>query len=222
MMKRSLTRVTALAAALLALGGVGAGTAQAAEAPACAKEQLAFLEAEDKATTADNNADAARTKLDQANNDQKKLEQTADTLRDTARSVEELFELLMMKTEVLTQADADDANAINKAEFEMYDKVKASDAAGVADIADKAAAAAERILKKTPEDYKNSVSFDNAQGWTERLKTSAGEARKATTAKDRTTLAQNVTTASTDARTAHDAVPPARTDLKTCLQKATA
>ncbi|WP_405658110.1 hypothetical protein OG379_00590 [Streptomyces sp. NBC_01166] len=56
----------------------------------------------------------------------------------------------------------------------------------------------------------------------ERLKADAVEARKATTAKDRATLAQNVTTTSTDARTAHDALPAVRTDLKTCLQKATA
>ena len=222
MMKRSLTRGTALAAALIVLGGVAAGTAHAAEAPACAKEQLAFLEAEDKATTADNNADAARTKLDQANNDQKKLEQTAESLQGTSRSVQELFRQLQEETKVLTQAEYDDVNAIRKAEYDMYDKVEASDAAGVADIADKAVAAAERILKKTPEDYKNTIPFINAQGWTERLKDNAVEARKATTAKDRTTLAQNVTTAGTDARTAHEAVPPVRADLKTCLQNATA
>ncbi|MFC8624387.1 hypothetical protein [Streptomyces anulatus] len=48
------------------------------------------------------------------------------------------------------------------------------------------------------------------------------EARNATTAQDRPALAQELTTAGADARTAHEAVPPARADLKTCPQNATA
>ncbi|MFC8593226.1 hypothetical protein [Streptomyces atroolivaceus] len=122
----------------------------------------------------------------------------------------------------MTQADSDDADLIENAGIEMYDKIQASDAAGVADIADKAVTRAERILKKVPKDYQGGMKFRTAQGWTERLKTNAVEARKATTAKDRTTLAQTLTTTTADARTAHEAVPPARTNLKTCLQNATA
>ncbi|MGW5926996.1 hypothetical protein ACWF2L_12175 [Streptomyces anulatus] len=220
-MKRSLTRGTALAAALLALGGVAAGTAQAAEAPACAKEQLAFLDAEDKATTADNNADAARTKLDGANNDQKKLEQTADDYDKTLSSLQSLFLLMQMNNAALTQAEFDDINMIRKNAVQMRSKVDAGDAAGVADLADTAVAAAERILKKTPENAKGS-HFGSARDWTTRLKASAVEARKATTAKDRKPLAENLTTATTNARTAHEAVPSVRADLKTCLEKATA
>ena len=222
MMKRSLTRVTALAAALLALGGVAAGTAHAAGAPACAKEQLAYLEAEDKATTADNGADAARAKVDQANKDQKKLEQTGESLDEAAESVQSLLvRLVRIEADFVKQADFDDASQIHKAEIEMYDKIEASDAVRVADIADKAATTAERILKKVPEKYRV-MEYHTAEGWTERLKTNAVEARKATTAKDRTTLAQTLTTATADARTAHEAVPPARAKLKTCLQNATA
>lgn len=209
MMKRSLTRGAALAAALLALGGAAAGTAQAAEAPACAKEQLAYLEAEDKATTADNNADAARTKLDAANNDQKKLEQIEDTLDKTGDSLQRLFEVVdRTEKDVLTQAEFDDLRAIHKAAFEVSPKIEASDAAGVADIADKAVAAAERILNKVPEDSRGSFEYHDAKGWTERLKSNAVDARQATGAKDRTALAQDLTTAGNDARTAHEAVPP--------------
>ncbi|MEV7380755.1 hypothetical protein [Streptomyces lydicus] len=45
----------------------------AAEAPACAKEQLAYMDAEDKAFAADKDADAAQDALSQAERDRETL-----------------------------------------------------------------------------------------------------------------------------------------------------
>lgn len=222
MMKRSLARRTAFVAALIMLGGVAAGTAQAAEAPACAKEQLAYLDAEDKAAAADNNAAEARAKLDRANKDQKKLTETSVTLNRVEDALRGLFNPVLDNGMKWTEADYKDYRTVHDAATAVFNQSDASNAVGVADLADKAIAPTERILSKVPKNRRGFPGFMKAQSWLDELKVNAVDARKATTAKDRTILTQKVSTATTDSRTAHDAVAPARADLKTCLKKATA
>ncbi|MGG2463844.1 hypothetical protein ACO0M4_29310 [Streptomyces sp. RGM 3693] len=215
-MLRSLARGTTTLAAVLLLTAPVAATVHAAEAPACAKEQLAYMDAEDKASAADKDADAAQDALSQSARDRQTLNQTDEHLYALSYAMDRLLAPGNSNAQQLKSR-----NVVIKAADAAADGVDRGDAAVVADEADKATAAGKQFLKDTSGGHPFEVA--RVQALVDTVGKDAAAARKATTAKeDYDTLKAKAQQSRTSARSAQDAVAPARADLKTCLKKTTA
>ncbi|MET9958082.1 hypothetical protein ABZ128_03180 [Streptomyces sp. NPDC006326] len=202
---RTLARNAAATTAVLLVGApLATTTAQAAEAPACAKETLAYMEADDKAADADRAVDSAQDAVAQSERDQQTLNQTVEHINDLYRAVT-----------AGGSGPLDPATQAHEALLKARKAAEEGDAAGVADAADSAAAAGRQYLKAVP-------GVEPVEIATEDVEKDAPAARKATTAKDLTANRQKLEQAKKDAATASEAVLPARTAVKTCLQNATA
>ncbi|MEU7649032.1 hypothetical protein [Streptomyces huasconensis] len=221
---RSLARGATLTTAALLFATPAATTVHAAEAPACAKEQLAYLEAEDKAHAADKDADAAAVQaaFDQAERDRATLHQTTDHIVGLADAIDSLAysaskRVATEETELKELQKEYDA-AVNATDDARKAR-DASDAAGVADAAEKAVAAARRSRQVAK--HADMTSYKRVDLMIRLVEKDAVAARKATTAKDYDSLKEKAQQSQANARAAHDAVPAARSELKTCLSNAT-
>ncbi|ARF53235.1 hypothetical protein [Streptomyces gilvosporeus] len=211
MMLRSLARGTTTLAAVLLLTAPVATTVHAAEAPACAKEQLAYMDAEDKASATDKEADAAQDALSQSERDRQTLNQTDEHLYNLTYAMDRL---------IRNNEQVKSRNVVIKAAEAAAEGMDRGDAATVADAADKAEAAGKQFLKDTQSGHP--MEFDRVESLVYAVGRDAAAARKATAAKDYGTLKEKAQQSRDRARSAQDAVAPARADLKTCLKKATA
>jgi hypothetical protein len=217
MKSRSLAWGT-LTASVLLLAAPAVTTVHAAEPLACAKEQLAYLDAEDTLVSADDDAQRAQADLDRAASDVNVLQQTADHINDLSLAMDPFVEMYSNNQQLRKER-----NGVITAAGDARKAQQTGDAAAVADAADRAVAAAYRFDQAAPDEAKRmTFLYDRFSGLVREVHDDAGEARKATSAKEYDAAKNKAEQAQKDARSAHDATPAARDALKACLKKVSA
>ncbi|MFI8930470.1 hypothetical protein ACIG3E_22650 [Streptomyces sp. NPDC053474] len=198
---RNATRVAITALALLALGGPAVATAEAAEAPACAAEQVTYLDAEDTAHAAHDKLGNSEAALKGPQEDQAKLDKAVMRGRELVAA----FEL-----------DGRSPEEVSKAVQEAEAAATRHDPEGTANAIKRAAEWTKDFIAKSPR-KDDLVKIEAAAN---RAREAADEARGAVKAKELGTLKSQFDQAQKDDENADKALTGARAKLKECLRKA--
>jgi hypothetical protein len=217
MKSRSLAWGT-LTAAVLLLAAPAVTTVHAAEPVACAKEQLAYLDAEDKLVSADDDAQRAQADLDRATSHVNVVQRTTDHINDLSVAMDSFVDIYSTNEQLRKER-----NGVITAGGDAGKAQQTGDAAAVADAADRAVAAANRFAQAAPDEAQRmTFLYKRFSGLVRTVHDDADQARKATSAKEYDAAKNKAEQAQKDARSAHDATPAARDALKACLKKVSA
>ncbi|HEY8982462.1 MAG TPA: hypothetical protein VIU15_23100 [Streptomyces sp.] len=206
------TAVRAAVTTAILLLAAPAGVAHADEPPACAAENLAWLDAEDQAAAQSEELDAAKAALADAQRD-------ADTLTRVTNTLGTLVEAFRTpRTYDLFKLTLADLSRLYKPHSDARLAASQRNAAGVADAVQQGADVAQRLYDAVPSNISGSVQGSHVKYFIDNTKKAVAEARDAVLAAEVPARTDAVNQAQEDLTLAIDAVTPARAAYKTCLQ----